>query len=1105
MLFDKSNLVLTKSFHSSDCHPEQACPPMEGEGSGSFAYHLIQPSIRFFTLVRMTRWCLISSISIYFLACTPSLPPEIESAYAQLPQEISYSFQVKPILADRCFACHGPDGENREAELRLDEPGWNQEEFQRRILSSDPDYLMPSPESHLSLNPAEKATLIKWVQQGARYEKHWALSSRQRAVGSRQSQKSLIPNTSSAAFRIDQFVKQRLKSEGLSPAPSASKETLIRRLSFAIRGLPPGLEEIGAFLADSTEDALEKRIDTFLSDASYGERMAAHWMDVARYTDSDGYLDDKHRDFSPWRDWVIRAFNDNMPYDQFVSWQLAGDLYPRATQEQILATAFNRLHKKNSEAGIVFEEYRTEYVADRTNTFGKAFLGLSLECARCHDHKYDPVSQKNYYELFAFFNNTHELGHAVYGPDQTPGPALLLTDDEVEQKRAFLEREIEKSEQALEKLSLMELREKNRPTLPGIQASIAKNLVAHLSFDEVNWQEEGYAQTEDLVSPDRKAKLREPVLKPGRKGQAFFVTDYNSGRMPDSVGNFERTDPFSVALWVYPDTAYEEASLFTHCEGLRLGFKGYSLHLQDNRLRFIMAHSWPQNALELVAKEKLPVRQWSEICLTYDGSSQAKGVKMYLNGEPLTLDTVADHLYKGIVYEWNIHTYGYQPFQFGYRDKLLPFKKGGLDELRIFDRELMPLEVLVLHQPDRAQKQLAAGSFDTDLDLLRTSKYRRLKRHLQEKRRELNQLMNQIPEIMVMGDLPEPRATFVLNRGNYDAPGEQVEPNTPEALFPYPPSYPPNRLGLARWLFHSQNPLTARVIVNRIWQMHFGQGLVKTAEDFGAQGALPTHPGLLDWLANWFIASGWDLKALHKLILSSATWQQSSVVSPELLARDPENLLLARGPRFRLTAEMIRDNALAISGLLVPKVGGPSVYPYQPAGLWDEISNKHWRYPYLQEPGEGLYRRSLYTIWKRTAPPPAMLIFDIADRDNCTVRRKQTSTPLQALVLLNDPQFQEASRKTAERILLKQDHDADQLQMAVRLVLGRDGTEPEIDRLLAFYTQEKNWYETHPAEAQAYLSVGESAWNPSLNASTLTALSLTVNSLLNTAEAYTLN
>jgi hypothetical protein len=1059
--------------------------------------------------------------------CREAFPSD-EALAQSLPGRIDFNFHVKPILSDRCFACHGPDEEKQEAGLALHEPDLAlaelrenpghfaivpgrpaRSELVKRIHSSDPEQMMPPPESNLQLSEYEIAILTKWIEQGAEYRPHWSF------IPPKAAKLPKVKNKEQSKNEVDHFILSRLERERLQPAAEADKETLIRRLSFDLRGLPPTLEEIDAFLADPSPDAYEKLADRFLASPAYGERMAAHWLDVARYADSDGYLDDKHRDFSPWRDWVIKAFNENLPYDDFITWQLAGDLLPEATQEQVLATAFNRLHKKNSEAGIVFEEYRVEYVADRTNTLGKAVLGLSLECARCHDHKYDPVSQKEYFELFAFFNSTDEMGHAVYGPDQTPGPALLLTDEEVEEQLDFVNAQITERERTLKDAQLRSepsfdrwLKEKLIQS-EDLKEKLRQDLAAHIPFDHIDHIEGEKAKTPNLAPGRPSADLRNPLLREGPRGHAFFVTDYNNGSLPKDIGVYERTEPFSIDLWLYPDTLYKEAGIFLTCENLRLGYKGYSLHLKNNRLQFIIAHSWPQNAVEVRSVEALPVRKWTKVSITYDGSSRAAGVRLFLDGELAEVDVERDHLYKGILYEWDIHTYGFNGFTFGQRDKVTPFKHGGLDELRIYDRALTPLEILHLYDPEAADAILKhpaddmAGEWllpyyrqyvDPNLPVLQDS--------LRASRRRANKIYNDIPEIMVMGDLPAPRPTYILDRGLYDAPTDRVFPNTPNRILAFPEGAPPNRLGLAQWLFDERHPLTARVIVNRIWQLHFGQGLVKTSEDFGAQGDLPSHPELLDWLAVWFRESGWDLKALHKKIVLSAAYRQSSVIDPEKYERDPENVLLARGPRFRLPAEMIRDNALAVSGLLVNKIGGESVYPYQPEGLWDEISNKSWRYKYLQEPGEGLYRRSIYSVWKRTSPPPSMKIFDIADRDVCTVRRRPTNTPLQALVLLNDPQYQEAARVAAQRIMQRDEKPpGEQLRTAFRLVTGRQPGVEEMKRLLQFYEQEKERFQHDRDQTAAFLSIGETPADPDLPAESLAALSLVVNSLMNTDEA----
>ncbi len=1052
-------------------------------------------------------WFLMGMMAVYYASCSyhqdvAGLP------LTDIPDIVDYNFHVKPILSDRCFNCHGPDAAKREADLRLDlaesayaelasvpgtyaivpgKPGSSV--VYNRILSHDPEIQMPPAESKLHLTDLEKVILIKWIRQGAEYKSHWSFE---------PPAASVVPDGQHA---VDYFVDEKLREKNLTSNGQAEKETLLRRIYFDLTGLPPKLEEVDRFLADTSELAVETVIDQLLYDPAYGERMAADWMDVARYTDSDGYLDDKHREFSPWRDWVIESFNGNMPYDQFVSWQLAGDLVGKPSQESILATAFNRLHRKNSEAGIVFEEYRTEYVADRVHTFSKAFLGLTMECARCHDHKYDPISQEDYYKLFAYFNSTNEIGTAVYGPGQTPGPALLLADEEQQELIHFISSKIKDQEKQLIKVeqntSVENLSEYSKKA---IEESYKNKLISYTTFDRVSIRD-NIKWLPDDISRGKSAKMIQPLLGPGKTGQGFYVEDYNYVLLGDKIGWYDRTDPFSVSLWIKPGDYYEHAGIFTHCEDLRLGYKGYSLHLQNNQLRFIMAYSWPDNAIEMVSDQKLPIDEWSHVAVTYDGSSQASGVRLYLNGKPISSKILADQLKKSILYKPDIHTYGFAGFRLGYRDKIKPFKSGAFDEIKIFNNRLSDLEVLFdfnQNEFELSKNNLAAHKQHFVLNDNRN--YQSQLDSLVKNRIALNHLTKNISEIMVMGDLPSTRPTYILERGQYDAPSQQVYPGLPAALGGVE-DLPKNRLGLTQWLFSEDNPLTARVFVNRIWQQHFGTGLVKTSEDFGAQGSLPTHPELLDWLAVWFRESGWDIKKLHRLILTSKTYQRSSQVDSSALAADPENRWLSRGPSQRLTAEMLRDNALAISGLLVEKSGGPSAYPYQPEGLWDELSNKSWRYPYLQEPGEGLYRRSLYTVWKRTSPPPSMLLFDVPDRSFCTVQRRQTSTPLQALALLNDPQYVEASRILAAYCRQKHADVNYCLTDIFRLTVGRYPNQNELQLVKSFYHEELAKIEQGTINPDEYLGNGEARPQGTVDPIELTALAITTHNLLNTYEA----
>ncbi len=1040
---------------------------------------------------------------------------------SEISGEINFNYHIKPILSDRCFACHGPDKNTREAGLRLDTPegalehllesgnkafvahSKSKSEAFQRMVSDDPNTVMPPPESKLTLTQEEVELIGKWIDQGAEYMPHWSFIPPEQPA---------IPSVTAQSWPqnpIDYFILDKLEEKDWNPSPQADTATLLRRLSFTLTGLPPTQQQLQQLMDSTTPFEIDQYIEELLNSPAYGEHMAATWLDVARYADSDGYLDDKHRDFTPWRDWVIRAFNHNMPYDQFITWQLAGDLIPSSSQDQVLATAFNRLHKKNSEAGIIFEEYRSEYVADRTNTFGKALLGLTLECARCHDHKYDPITQKEYFQFFSFFNSTNEIGTAVYGPDQTPGPALMLTSDEVAAKHQYIRSEIQKQEQQLKTLNntLRQSVEEEKLWSPQVfKRHIREAQQAYYSFDHLATTDGHTYRATNHLATQHPIVVTNPDHREGASGKALFVKEYHSIKTTGEVGKFERTDPFSISLWLYPDTVYDNAGIFYHCENLRLGYKGYTMNLNDNKLEFIISHSWPQNAIQVTSLNSLPVKKWSHVTVTYDGSSKAEGIRLYVNGSQVDMNIDYDHLYKGIIYEPDIHTYGFAGFYLGYRDKIPVYRNGGLDELIIFNREISPLEVKYIHQPSvLSEIDINKDEYEELISEHLTSvmlreKHQKALSDLKQAREKENNLVNDIPEIMVMGDLEDPRPTFLLERGDYRAPGDQVYPTTPEVIKAYSEDYAPNRLGLVSWLFEPDHPLTARVIVNRIWQMHFGRGLVNTSDDFGSQGDLPSHPELLDWLSRYFIDSGWDIKALHQLIVSSATYQQESVIKPEIHEQDPENILLSRGPRFRLPAETIRDNTLAISGLLVNKIGGSSQYPYQPEGLWDEITNKVWRYPYLQSEGEGLYRRSLYTIWKRTAPPPSMLIFDIADRDVCTVKRRVTQTPLQALVLLNDVQYIEASRTLAERLLADETLD-DPLNMGFMTILGRLPGKREKQLLQQQFEAESQYFSNHPKQLEEYLNIGVQHPEPSLNQTELAAMSVVMHSLLNTDEA----
>jgi len=740
-------------------------------------------------------------------------------ASAPLPDSVSYNFDIRPILSDKCLACHGPDANKRKAGLRMDiaESAYSalkedpdahaivagKPELSAaylRISSKDTSLLMPPPASNLTLNQREIELIKKWIAQGAKYERHWAFT---------PPKKTSLPAVSDKKWprnEIDYFILAKQEQKGLAPNEEADKERLLKRVALDLTGLPPSLNMMDAFLADKSPDAYEKVVDELMASPAYGEKMALQWLDLARYADSHGFQDDGYRTQWPWRDWVIHAFNGNMHYNQFVTWQLAGDLLPNASMEQLLATGFNRNHKITEEGGVIPEEYRVAYVMDRNDLFGKGILGVTLECARCHDHKYDPFSQKEYYQMYAFFNSVKEVGiESVIGGPET----------------------------------------------------YAKKPLMEISNDDV-------------------------------KKSLPFINKQDSGKLIVSV----------------------------------------------------------------------------------------------------------------------------------------------------------------------------------------------------------------------MGDLDTIRRTHILKRGVYDAPGEEVQPGTPHSIMPFPDAYPKNRLGLAQWLFDTQNPLSARVYVNDLWQEFFGRGIVKTAGDFGMQGELPSHPALLDWLAVDFKEHDWDIKRLVKKMVTSATYRQSAIVTKEKLAVDPDNILLARGPRYRIHAEWVRDLVLASSGLLNPTIGGPSVKPYQPAGLWEgATSGRGLLSIYTQDHGAALYRRGIYTLIKRTVPPASMAIFDASNRDLCEVRRLRTNTPLQALVMLNDPTVLEASRVLAAKLLSEPSDTKDKIIKAFRSIVCRKPLEKEVSILTGYFNDQMKSMD--PATAHKILSVGEYPIPKGMDESQLAAMMRVVTTIYNMEESIT--
>ncbi|MCB0665290.1 MAG: DUF1553 domain-containing protein [Saprospiraceae bacterium] len=1070
-------------------------------------------------------------------ACQSIVPDEVINYEDKIPEVVDYNFHVKPILSDRCFKCHGPDANQRKGDLRLDQsddaykessgsdsraryviqPGnLGKSEFVRRILSNDPDYIMPTPESNLTLSEREKAILVRWIEQGAVYKEHWAFA------GPRPPEMSGLPMNDWVKDDIDRFVLRQLEEIGLAPSPEAAGDVLLRRIALDLTGIPPTPDEQLQFIAEDNHLAdLSKTIDYYLGKPQYGEKMAMEWMDVSRYADSHGYQDDGMRNTWPWRDWVIDQFNRNLPYDTFLLWQLAGDLLPHPNKEQLIATCFNRNHPQTQEGGVVDEEYRVEYVADRTNTLGKGILGLTLECARCHDHKYDPITQKDYYSLFAYFNNNNDSGIVPYNGEAAP--TIILPAPEAKRKLADLNEQIAALEDSLMvteqyradfiawRDAQSDLSQKIRE-LPGMVADFsfeeevkidkyrihldkgpAKDRPSGAKFSPVYTFYNKVKKEQDAQNwghPDD----RPQVVDEGYRGKGIQFNGDAGVRFNRDL-DFDRDQPFSVSLWVKFLKKNEEGPIFGKTNGDFEGYRGWLCKLNsDGTLSFQLNHVWPDNCIDFQTTEPINIGEWTHIVMTYDGSSKATGVRFYLNGAIPEYRLHADKLEKSLLHGVKGTNWSDQPFLLG-MELRKSIENMIADELKIFKRCLHPLEVKYLNQgeiPDNASDE---DWFDYYLTSGQNIRLESIRSTLQELRCRENLLMTDQPEVMIMQEKKFKRETFVLERGAYDAHGDTVSPAIPEALRGEQNTERKDRLGLAQWVINARNPLTARVQVNRLWKQCFGEGLVSTQEDFGSQGSLPTHPQLLDFLALRFIDLDWDVKALLKEIMLSATYAQSSGTSEEMMEIDPENKYYARYPAHRLSAETIRDQALAASGLLVDEIGGPSVYPYQPEGIWEALATRNAT-RYQQQSGDSLYRRSLYTIWKRSSPPPAMLNFDAPDRYYCVVRRQNTSTPLQALVLMNDPQFVEAARVLGE-IMTKEDLPEDAIRLAFSRLLSRKPRPEEERKMLELWKGLYDDFSAGRSDSEDILSVGDSPYNRSVDRDSLAAFTMLASTLMN--------
>lgn len=1001
-------------------------------------------------------------------------------ASAALVGAPSYNREVRPILSENCFACHGPDEAAIEADLRLDRredalapldargtraivPGdVEASELWFRINAEFDDELMPPPDSHLSLSEEEKDILRRWIEAGAEYEPHWAFTPLPAEVET--------PTVADATWPLDPldaFVLARLEAEKIAPSPEADPLRWLRRTSFDLTGLPPSPEAIAAFqetFATDPEAARAGAVDAFLASPAYGEHMAVAWLDAARYADSYGYQSDQLNNQWPYRDWVVRAFNTNLPYDEFATWQLAGDLLPDATRDQRLATAFNRLHRLTNEGGSIREEWLAENAADRVHTFGTTFLALTLECARCHDHKYDPLPTRDYYALTAFFNSIDENGLYDH-PSKMPSPTLLLPTAIEEKQLAAAEKRV-----AEEEARHREVLEAARGRFEAWKADAPAeleipDLEARYDFDEV----------EDHKVPNLarrgagKGDIRGVELEAHGEGRAL-VLDGDSGATFPANFQVRRWTPFTLGLRLRDDAPSELPRVVAQRGwGTDVGYNGFDLMIQGGHLEARLYRVWPGNGIGIRTREPLPAGEWHHVAVTYDGSSSAAGLALHIGGEKVAVEILRDRLVKSAM----TPTYGAGQFTLGQRFRDRGFAGGRIDDLTMHRRALTPVELREVAGTDTSpaeDEQLAYFLSAID-EAARESAAR-----LAEARQALVAAEDRIREIPVMEELPEPRETHVLARGEYDAPTDdttRVGRHAPGALPPLQArGEVPDRLDLARWLTSPDHPLTARVFVNRLWANFFGRGLVATPENFGLQGELPSHPALLDRLARDFIDDGWDIQALCRRIVLSRTYRQDSATRPELAERDPANVLLARGPAHRLSAEQIRDLALSASGLLDPTPGGPPVSPYQPGDdLWRESNSMSPAFK--QSTGTALHRRSLYSVWKRTAPLPNMLAFDAAARETCTVARGRTNTPLQALVLLNDIQFVEAARALAQTV--HAETVAAEIEAAFLRVAGRPPHPEETKILEQLHASELERFRQDPAAAEKLIAHGEAA------------------------------
>ncbi|HWE01538.1 MAG TPA: DUF1553 domain-containing protein [Tepidisphaeraceae bacterium] len=995
---------------------------------------------------------------------------------------LSYNRDIRPLFSETCLKCHGPDSGRRKGNLRLDQsesafgaatksgavpiiPGKPQEsELIRRITSAKDDEVMPPPSEHKALKPAEIALLRRWIAEGAKYETHWAYQ---------KIEAPAVPKISTEAGfdvrgPIDAFILERLRKENLNPSPQEDKARLIRRVSLDLTGLPPTVAEVDEFLADTSDGAYEKVVDRLLASPHFGERFATPWLDLARFSDTGGYHNDSYRTTWMWRDWVVKSFNDNKPFDRFTVEQIAGDLLPKATVENKIASGFMRNVMTSDEGGIIPDEYLNLYIVDRVGTLGTTWLGMTVACARCHDHKYDPVTQRDFYSLYAFFHNITELGKDGVR-DRNPAPRMVVASPEQQVKLAAFDERIKDSESTTLAIA---------KALEAKQAEWEEALAAASDAGEPQGPWVKFALDADGAATSDGGQVIEAqrmgkAVAAGAAKHAGFHADGDGWLDYGQQFGFDKDKAFSVCAQVSVGPA--GGSPFGKMDSSP-NVRGWDIEFHGTRPSVHLIHKWPREAIHIQAEKELAPNTPTRIAFSYDGSGKAAGLKLFVNGVEVKTKTLMDHLSGTMKTD--------APFSIGRRGGAAAPFHGSVEDLRIYERALSGVELATLGgaktlaivripaaRRTAAQKQELSKFYRENV----AADYASAQRKLDDLQKQKAAFEKDIPNTMVMEEMEKPRDTFIKIRGQYDHNGEQVFANTPRFLPPLPKSPADGkrytRLDLANWLVSPDHPLVARVEINRLWATVFGTGIVKTVDDFGSQGEWPSHPELLDWLAADFM-SDWNIKRAVRQMVISSTYRQSSRVGKELLERDSANRLLARGPRNRLDAEFIRDNALAVGGLLNPEIGGKPIFPVQPLGIWNvnEMGGGGWK----QEHNAEQYRRALYIYHRRSTPYPSLLTFDAPSREVCTASRARSSTPLQSLVLMNDPVYVEAARSLAQRTLKEGSLDSSQrIALMWRFALARPIGAAEQAILERSLSQQLEKFRRDKAAAESLTKIGD--------------------------------